>query len=397
MDANGISPSLTKLGFKNWRSLKDVEINFSTPITVFIGANSSGKTNIIDGLHFLRNMVQSDTMSGVGFRIGREKIRTLGTDESDPIEIKMSFQPAKAHHQFTYVVQLETLPKTIQFREEIADSTRKTHITAINGATQDALSFIQVKHDPALYLRAFGQKLFDGSTQANDPTDNFAELFAFAAYRWQLLSEGFMPLLRSAIEKRAVEYFSVADDASNMIDILEFMQERHPEIYTDFQINFVWLLHHVEKLRTEQSDYETRLVIEENTQGLGEAPTISAGTARLAAILTAVHALDMRYRELPGLIIIEEPDTALNPGLLRNFVEQLRNYASGEYPRQFILTTHNPSFLNYFQPEEVRVVERDERGYTTVHPIPDHVRDIWLDEYDLGEVWFTNSFGGLPK
>jgi predicted ATPase len=59
-----------------------------------------------------------------------------------------------------------------------------------------------------------------------------------------------------------------------------------------------------------------------------EAPTISAGTARLLAMLTAYYALDVRLAQIqmPGLVVIEEPDTALNPWLLRNFVEQLRNY-----------------------------------------------------------------------
>jgi AAA15 family ATPase/GTPase len=37
---------LTRMTFKNWRSLRDVTIDF-TSITLFIGANSSGKTNIL--------------------------------------------------------------------------------------------------------------------------------------------------------------------------------------------------------------------------------------------------------------------------------------------------------------------------------------------------------------
>ena len=106
----------------------------------------------------------------------------------------------------------------------------------------------------------------------------------------------------------------------------------------------------------------------------------------------------MRLPKLPGLVVIEEPDTALNPGLLQKFVSLLRDYTERENsPQQFILTTHNPAFLNYFEPEEVRVVERDEQGYTHVHRIPDHIKNIWLDEYALGEVWTTNSFGGLPE
>lgn len=101
---------------------------------------------------------------------------------------------------------------------------------------------------------------------------------------------------------------------------------------------------------------------------------------------------------MPGLVVIEEPDTALNPGLLRNFVEQLRNYTEDpERPRQFILTTHNPYFLNWFKPDEVRIVERDEQGYTSVQPISEAVRSILLDKYPLGEVWTTRAMGGVPE
>jgi predicted ATPase len=100
---------------------------------------------------------------------------------------------------------------------------------------------------------------------------------------------------------------------------------------------------------------------------------------------------------MPGLVVIEEPDTALNPGILHNFVEQLRIYTEGDAPRQFILTTHNPRFLDYFRPEEVRVVSRDENGYTTVSHIPDHISEVWLEDHTLGEVWMTRSLGGLPE
>jgi hypothetical protein len=61
------------------------------------------------------------------------------------------------------------------------------------------------------------------------------------------------------------------------------------------------------------------------------------------------------------------------------------------------LTTHNPTLLDYFKPEEVRVVERDEQGYTRVNKVPDYMKDIWLDKHGLGEVWLTRSLGGVPE
>jgi predicted ATPase len=174
------------------------------------------------------------------------------------------------------------------------------------------------------------------------------------------------------------------------------MRKKEPALYATLQDDTHWLLQHIESLHTEQTERETRFFVQESEYH-GVAPSISSGTGRILAMLTAFYALDMRSAEMPGLVVIEEPDTALNPAVLRNFVEQLRYFTTGENPRQVIMTTHNPRFLDYFEPEEVRVVERDEKGYTTVRRVPDHIRETWLDEYGLGEVWMTNSLGGLPE
>ncbi|MCX6049787.1 MAG: AAA family ATPase [Chloroflexi bacterium] len=210
-----------------------------------------------------------------------------------------------------------------------------------------------------------------------------------------MLDENFMPPL-SIAPRTAGGVYVIDRCADNLLIMLDFMHKTQPKLYDQLQTDLSWLLGHVDRIFTERTDQETRLVLTEKGFDGREAPTVSAGTARVLAMLTAFYALDMRYATLPGLVVIEEPDTALNPGLLRNFVEQLRYYVDGEHPRQVMLTTHNPAFLDYFKPEEVRVVMRNEDGDTTVNQIPEHVRKIWLDEYGLGEVWRTNSFGGLP-
>lgn len=153
---------------------------------------------------------------------------------------------------------------------------------------------------------------------------------------------------------------------------------------------------HVKSFGINHSERETRLLVYENERPELIAPTISAGTLRILAIMTAYYALEMREPELPGLVVMEEPDTSLNPAVLSRLVELLRNYTSRENrPRQFILTTHNPAFLNYFKPEEVRIVSRDEQGYTQVSQVPDHIKEIWLKDgtYALGEIWDMGAFG----
>jgi predicted ATPase len=69
-------------------------------------------------------------------------------------------------------------------------------------------------------------------------------------------------------------------------------------------------------------------------------------------------------------------------------------------PVQVLITTHSPVLLNYVEPYQVRAVELDNEGKTQVHSLPiDSVRfQKALEAYDgaLGELWFTNVFGGNP-
>jgi predicted ATPase len=87
---------ITRLYFKNWRSLREVEITDLTPITVFIGANSSGKSNILDALRFLQYSGTEGNRGIVGaVRYkwgGADKIRTIGAPENEPIEIEFSLK-----------------------------------------------------------------------------------------------------------------------------------------------------------------------------------------------------------------------------------------------------------------------------------------------------------------
>src|SRR5438128_1140175 len=98
---------LTHLHFKNWRSLRDVTVDNLTPITVFIGPNSSGKTNIADGLFFVQDVLETPMTEQVMYwRGGYEKIHFAGTDLNEPIGITLTFNP-EHETELTYSMQLE--------------------------------------------------------------------------------------------------------------------------------------------------------------------------------------------------------------------------------------------------------------------------------------------------
>ena len=389
---------LTRLRFKNWRSLKDVEINDLTPITVFIGANSSGKTNIIDGLKFLQESTEDGLLRAVQNRGGTEKIHTIGIDIKLPIEIEISFKSTILNSEFSYTLGLEHNVVVPNVSERLVNHVGNVFLDA---PYEDKVQIYNHSEGKLITLpeAPFGWEETVLSVYGSVPAyPEIYQAFQFITKRWQLLDENFMPPLSTPLGSSG-DLTVIDRCADNLPRMLHFIANVEPEINSQLQEDLHWLVEHVERLETQSDEHETRFLIQEAQHEGQEAPTISAGTARLVAILVAYYALDVRQRaKMPGLVVVEEPDTALNPGIHRNFVEQLRNYTSREgYPRQFILTTHNPHFLNFFKPEEVRVVERDEQGYTHVKTIDENISNIWLDEYGLGEVWTTNAFGGLPE
>ncbi|MFN8418234.1 MAG: AAA family ATPase [Anaerolineae bacterium] len=179
------------------------------------------------------------------------------------------------------------------------------------------------------------------------------------------------------------------------------MHKRHPHIFSEMQETLRYLVSHVENLETAADERETRLEVQEKIRHVEGAPTVSAGTKRLIDILTAYYALEMRSPEVPGLIVLEEPDMAVHPLLLRRLVEQLRIFTEQDgKPRQFIITTHNPALLNLFEPKEVRIVERNEAGETSVRQADEVLIEKWREQtgdYNLDDLWTTRLLGGVPQ
>ncbi|MCB9451403.1 MAG: AAA family ATPase [Anaerolineaceae bacterium] len=384
---------LTRLKLTNWRSVQSATIDF-TPITVFIGANASGKTNILDAIRFRRDSLLQRGLVSVVKEWGYWRIQTDALKNNEPVEL-----------EYTYRVGIS--PKPIREILTLSFDKRDTPFQVRNRLYEGEKCLRDESEELPIRDVVGPVRWFTGDEQTalHSSRALLEHIYPLILKRWQILGDNFAPPLRLS-DREGGSVFVLEPDARNMLRILEFMRQFYPDLYKALQTDLNWILDFIESVDVWQQDEETRLLVREKTR---TAPTISMGTSRLLAMLTAFYALempqsksDMRLNDIstpdmPGLVVIEEPDAALNPLLLKRLVEQIRNYVEGDHPRQVIMTTHNPLFLNYFKPEEVRVVERDENGFTTVRNIPDHILDIWLDEYGLGDVWLTRSLGGVPE
>jgi predicted ATPase len=96
--------------------------------------------------------------------------------------------------------------------------------------------------------------------------------------------------------------------------------------------------------------------------------------------------------ELPGLIIVDEPELGLHPYAL-NIIASLFNKAS--HHAQVLVSTQSSAFLDNFVPDDVVVVGRDDKESTFRRLDADELK-AWLEEYSLGEIWEKNVIQGGP-
>jgi predicted ATPase len=115
----------------------------------------------------------------------------------------------------------------------------------------------------------------------------------------------------------------------------------------------------------------------------------SDGTLRAIFLVTL---LLQPERELPRLIIIDEPELGLHPYAL-NVVASLVKTASRH--RQVLVSTQSSAFLDYFDPTDIIVVDRAGKESIFKTLSADELAS-WLEEYSLGEVWEKNVIGGGP-
>jgi len=176
------------------------------------------------------------------------------------------------------------------------------------------------------------------------------------------------------------------------------------DLFIELEDRFTNLVSNVSRIALDQSflnsnRLNTLQLVDRYSDYHIPASEISDGTLRLLAFFVALYDTDS-----PDIICFEEPENGVHPWLLNKIMELL-NQVSQEgirgKPVQILVTTHSPVLLNYVEPEQIRAVELDEEGKTQVKALPtDSVRfQKALEAYDneLGELWFTNIFGGNPE
>lgn len=381
-------PRIESLRVTNYRALRDVELKKLTPLTVFLGPNGSGKSTVFDVLAFLSECFDTGLRPAWERRNRFRELRTRGCD--GPITFEIRYREEPGAPLMTYHLEVDEVGRSPVVRREWLHWRRGSH-----GRPFRFLDFEQGRGNvvggerPDDEARRSPEELSSPELLAVSTLGRFSRHPRVAALR-DFVSGWYLSYISAAgargiPEAGPQERLSVTGD--NLPNVIQYLDEQHPERLEKILRILGTRVPRLERVVSRVLE-DGRLMLQIKDAPFSEpvlAKFASDGTIKLLAYLTVLH-----DPEPAPFIGIEEPENRLFPSLMAGLAEECREAAARS---QVFVTTHSPSFVSAVRPEELRILERDGRGFTRIVPVTDlqqvmnQVRagatlgDLWLERY----------------
>ena len=358
-------------GFKSIKSM-DLELR---PLNVLIGANGAGKSNLISFFKLLNEMMAGRLQLHIGTTGRAQSLLHFGPKVTQQIEARLEFETEKGVN--VYEMKLshaagDTLvyeDEGIAFRKAGDDGVSRPYRLGSGHQETRIGAEADQGQQTAKSVRYLLNNCRVYHFHDTGPTARVRQ-YCYVGDNKTLLPDGgnlAAFLLRLHDENGATVYRRIVDTLRLIAPFFDDFVLEPTSATRDVMLNW----------RSVGSD-----------QVFGP-HQLSDGTLRAMCLVTL---LLQPEGELPGLVIVDEPELGLHPYAL-NVVAALFKKAS--HHAQVLVSTQSSAFLDNFEAEDVIVVNRV--GQESQFERPDAVKlAAWLDEYSLGEIWEKNVIGGGP-
>ena len=409
---------VTKLTLHNFKSFQDVTIPFRS-FNVVIGANASGKSNLVQAFQFLKDIADHGLENAVSLQGGAEFLRNMAAEADEPVRISVEFEYPKSqshpigHFNIGHAFEFNRSKYTLELKFNPSDHGIET-LQEESSQTVQVLD-TSVKDERKLIGEGCVALLFkdgDISIGSGSPSKITASLLKQSTSNtflagFNLLSSGILlaePTLRiwpSAptgvrvydiephLPKLGTPRAGKADlegDGSNLAIVVKDVL-RDKEKSRKFHNLVGYLLPHVKKVSVEEFAFNSLMMnFRESYAPDRDMPAtfISDGTIDMTAVLVAFAF------EGNDMTILEEPDRNVHPRLISGLTSLMKDVARRS---QILITTHNPEFVRLAGVENLLLVSRDKRGFSKVtRPVEsDIVKTFLSDEIGIDDL-FVDGF-----
>jgi predicted ATPase len=391
---------LSVQGFKSLQAVQDLELGV---VNVFMGANGSGKTNLMEAIGLLS--------AAVGGQIDDQALLRRGVRPSTPSLYQSSFREAKDREEISIRAWWTLGQDTAEYGVEVANG-----VDARQQPWPYEEKFKFNDEELELVPKRGETRVIFPSGEKSYPTrwgmvprivyDLFSVLSDYAIFspntpvlQGTVADIGQRPpvgLAGGQLPEAVKELLGAKRGAFGALELDELFE----------------LLDWVDEIAVEPPSRElvspsvptARNIIRFTDRwmqaGRNQLSAYDASEGTLYVLFALVLALHPRS---PRLFAIDNLDQAMHPRLARSttrlFCQQMLKV---DPPRQALLTTHNPLVLDGLDLRDDRIrlfaVERSTRGTTQIHrvEVSDEVLQATQSGLSLSNLWVMGRLGGVP-
>jgi predicted ATPase len=377
---------LKKLTVHGFKSIERQTIEVGS-LNVLIGANGSGKSNLLSALSFFRASALGNLDAFVKRSGGADRLLYHGKKATKACVF--SCEDDKFSYEQTLIPvpgdRLEVATERLTIGESEVD------LSAAGADIADMEDQLRKEENRHL-AEAVGQGDLT-EAEAEEQLQNFpSPKRLIEGWRmYHLHDTSATAAVKSTCNVDDNRY--LREDASNLAAYLYWLKLKQPTAYKRIVSVIQLAMPYFEDFVLEplrRNEQTIRLEWKQrDSDAYFDADSLSDGSLRFVSLATL---LNQPSGTMPSLIVIDEPELGLHPLAIRLLAEMLD--AASEHT-QILVATQSVTLLDNFPIDQVIVADHDGRASLFRRLKSDDYK-MWLEDFSVGELWEKNVLGGRP-
>lgn len=361
---------IEQLIIENYKSIRDAQLKLNK-LNVLIGSNGVGKSNLISSFELFNALLNQRLGSYILGYGGMDGFLYQGAKVSDHIHFLIDFNNTNA---FSFTLKpsngnkayIETSGDYFNGMKDNLKNYKSWHWHLWDDSEEES-RIINEQGYRAGYLRKY--------------------LSSFTVFHFHDTSR--TSYMRK--ECKIGDNEQLRHDASNLAAYLYKLQQTEPRSFKLIEGVIQSIAPYFKKFVLRENPLKEGFITleweENHSDAYRDAYSFSDGTLRFIALATL-----LLQENTPNTIIIDEPELGLHPTAINKLSALIRRASNNS---QIILATQSVNLVNCFEPEDIVVVDREDNQTVFKH-LERNQLDVWLEDYNIGDIWEKNIFGGQP-
>ncbi len=370
MKTNDRLQSVEIKGFKSIPYAHPLTIEFGD-VTILLGANGAGKSNIISFFKMLGYMMNGSLQRFIAQSGTNQKFLHYGAKRTPTLSALIKFQGKGKTATYSFNLTNAVPDRLIISSEEI-ELHRESEKRPFKKQLQSDFN------ESALVT-------------ATDRTDKVFRRLLGGCKVYQFSDSSITSPMRQASTVDSAQYLQ--SEANNLASFLYYLKNNYPQSYQRITEYVQGVVPQFKEfyLEPERGYISLKWIDNSPNDYVLSADQFSDGSIRFIALATL---LLQPQKTMPCVIIVDEPELGLHPYAIDQLNEMIKDASKHA---QVVVATQSTAIIDGFSVDDITIIERDEamQGSIAKHLTQEEYND-WLEDYTVSELWNKNVIGGRP-